>query len=203
MLHGLLCILFFFTYRRICKALHIRRKFVDALKYDKERSTYVLERMQVLYALEQQMREEKLDWEEKTKLRQEKSAPVLLELKEWMTQQLPLVIPKSPLGQAIAYSLPRWEGLSSYALHGQIEIDNNLAENAIRPLAIGRKAFLFAGSHLAAEMTAAMYSFMATCKKNGVDEQQWLTDVFERIQSHKHKDLYQLLPNNWIKYRNG
>lgn len=180
--------------------------FVDALKYDKERSTYVLERMQVLYALEQQMREEKLNWEEKTKLRQEKSSPVLLELKEWMTQQLPLVIPKSPLGQAIAYSLPRWEGLSAYALHGQIEIDraanrNNLAENAIRPMAIGRKAFLFAGSHQAAEMTAAMYSFMATCKKNGVDEQEWLKDVFERIQSHKQKDLYQLLPNNWIQYR--
>lgn len=182
---------------------HARRKFVDALKYDEQKATYVLERMQLLYALEKQMREESLDWEEKTKLRQEESVPVLLELKEWMTQQLPLVIPKSPLGQAIAYSLPRWEGLSAYALHGQIEIDNNLAENAIRPLAIGRKAFLFAGSHQAAEMTAAMYSFMATCKKNGVDEQQWLTDVLERIQSHKHKDLYQLLPNNWIKYRNG
>ena len=141
---------------------------VDALKYDKERSTYMLERMQVLYALEQQIREEKLDWEEKTKLRQEKSVPVLLELKQWLTQQLPLVIPKSPLGQAIAYTLPRWEGLSAYALHGQIEIDNNLAENAIRPLAIGRKAFLFAGSHQAAEMTAAMYSFMATCKKKAL-----------------------------------
>jgi transposase len=64
---------------------HPRRKFVDALKYDKERSTYVLERMQVLYALEQQMREEKLDWEEKTKLRQDKSVPILLELKDWMT----------------------------------------------------------------------------------------------------------------------
>jgi len=163
--------------------------------------------MQVLYALEQQMRDQQLDWEQKTKLRQEKSVPVLLELKEWMTQQLPFIIPKSPLGQAIAYSLPRWEGLSAYALHGQIEIDraanrNNLAENVIRPLAIGRKAFLFASSHQAAEMTAAMYSFMATCKKNGVDKQEWLKDVFERIQSHKHKDLYQLLPNNWIKFRN-
>lgn len=72
---------------------HSRRKFIDALKYDKERSTYVLERMQVLYTLEQQMREEKLDWEEKTKLRQEKSVPILLELKQWMPQQLPLVIP--------------------------------------------------------------------------------------------------------------
>jgi transposase len=181
---------------------HARRKFVDALKYDEQKATYVLERMQLLYALEKQMREEGLDWEGKTKLRQEKSIPVLLELKEWMIQQLPLVIPKSPLGQAIAYSLPRWDGLCAYALHGQIEIDNNLAENVIRPLAIGRKAFLFAGSHQAAEMTAAMYSFMATCKKNGVDEQGWLKDVFERIRSHKQKDLYQLLPNNWIKFRN-
>lgn len=181
---------------------HSRRKFVDAMKYDEQKATYVLERMQLLYVLEKQMREDGLNWEEKTKLRQEKSVPVLLELKDWMTQQLPLVIPKSPLGQAIAYSLPRWEGLSAYALHGQIEIDNNLAENVIRPLAIGRKAFLFAGSHQAAEMTAAMYSFMATCKKNGVDEQEWLKDVFERIQSHKQKDLYQLLPNNWIKFRN-
>jgi transposase len=84
---------------------HSRRRFVDALKYDKERATYVLERMQLLYAFEKQMREEGLDWEEKTKLRQEKSVPVLLELKEWMTQQLPLVIPKSPLGQAIARCL--------------------------------------------------------------------------------------------------
>lgn len=181
---------------------HSRRKFIDALKYDQERSTYVLERMQVLYALEKQMREEQLGWEEKTKLRQEKSVPILLELKQWMTQQLPLVIPKSPLGQALAYTLPRWEGLSAYALHGQIEIDNNLAENAIRPIAIGRKSFLFAGSHQAAEMTAAIYSFMATCKKNGIDELLWLKDVFERIQSHKQKDLYQLLPNNWEKFRN-
>ncbi|WP_084165805.1 transposase domain-containing protein [Dyadobacter crusticola] len=87
-------------------------------------------------------------------------------------------------------------------MHGQIEIDNNLAENVIRTLAIGRNAFLFAGSHQAAEMTAAMYSFMATCKKNGIDEKEWLKDVFERIQSHKHKELYKLLPNNWIKFRN-
>jgi transposase len=123
-----------------------------------------------------------------------------------MSEQMPLVLPKSPLGQAIAYVLPRWEGLSAYALHSQIEIDraanrNNLVEHASRPLAIGRKAFLFAGSHQAAEMTAAMYSFMATCKKNGVDQQQWLSDVLEKIHSHKHKDLYQLLPNNWLKYR--
>jgi len=180
---------------------HARRKFVDALKYDHNRATYVLERMQQLYTVEQQMRDESLSWEDRTIRRQEKSTPVLLELKDWMIEQSPQVLPKSPLGMAIAYTLPRWEGLSAYTLHGQIEIDNNLVENAIRPVAIGRKNYLFAGSHQAAEMTTAMYSFMATCKKNNVDEFDWLKDIFERVQSHKHKDLYQLLPNNWKKYR--
>lgn len=182
---------------------HARRKFVDALKYDKEKATYVLEKMQLLYALEQKMREQEHSWQERTAIRQQKALPVLEELKEWMLEQLPQVLPKSPLGQAIAYALPRWEGLSAYAMHGQMEIDNNLAENAIRPIALGRKNYLFAGSHQAAQMTAAMYSFMATCKKNGVDELEWLKDVLERIQSIKHKDLYQLLPNNWEKYRSS
>jgi hypothetical protein len=107
-----------------------------------------------------------------------------------------------PFGKAIAYTKTRWQGLCAYANHGQIEIDNNLVENSIRPLAIGRKNYLFAGSHNAAEMTAAMYSFRATCKKNNVNELEWLKEVFERIQSHKQKDLYQLLPNNWLKYKN-
>jgi transposase len=180
---------------------HARRKFVDALKDNKEKATYVLERMQVLYVLEEQMREQKLDWEQRTALRQEKAVPILQELGAWLDQQIMLVRPASPLGKAIAYAKTRWAGLSAYALHGQIEIDNNLVENAIRPLAIGRKNFLFAGSHKAAEMTAAMYSFMATCKKNGVNEFEWLKDVFERIPAHKQRDLYQLLPNNWEKYR--
>lgn len=182
---------------------HARRKFVDALKDDKAKASYVLESMQLLYSLEQEMRDKQLPWEERTALRQEKAVPVLEELKAWMSEQLARVRPSSPLGKAIAYSLPRWEGLSAYAMHGQIEIDNNLAENSIRPLAIGRKNFLFAGSHQAAEMTAAMYSFMATCKRNRVDEFEWLKDVFARIQSHKQKDLYQLLPNNWKKYKNN
>lgn len=182
---------------------HARRKFVDALKYDKEKATLVLKEMQVLYALEQEMREEALSWEQRTVRRQEKAVPILKKLKAWMEEHAFTVLPKSPLGQAIGYTLPRWDGLSAYAIHGQIEIDNNLAENAIRPLAIGRKNYLFAGSHEAAEMTAAIYSFMASCKKNNINEFEWLKDVFERIQSHKQKELYQLLPNNWEKYREG
>ncbi|KEO72723.1 transposase domain-containing protein [Anditalea andensis] len=71
----------------------------------------------------------------------------------------------------------------------------------VKPFTVGRKAYLFAGSHDAAEMTAAMYSFMASCKKNKINEFEWLRDVFERIHRHKRKDLYQLLPSNWEEYR--
>lgn len=180
---------------------HSRRKFHESLKTDKVKAIYVLERMQVLYALEQQMRDEGMDWEERTLLRQEKAVPALEELGKWLKKEIKLVTPSSPLGKAIAYSDARWEGLSAYALHGQIEIDSNLVENAIRPLAIVRKNFLFCGSHQAAEMAAGMLSFFSTCKKNDVNEFEWMKDVFERIQSHKQKDLYQLLPNNWKKYR--
>jgi transposase len=180
---------------------HARRKFVDALKYDKEKATQVLELMQSLYKLEQDMRDEKLTWEQRTERRQKEAVPVLEKIKTWMQEHVHQVLPKSPLGQAINYTLSRWSGLSAYAQHGQIEIDNNLVENAIRPLAIGRKNYLFAGSHDAAQMTAAMYSFMATCKKNGINEHEWITDVLNRGQSINNKDLYQLLPNNWQKYK--
>lgn len=180
---------------------HARRKFVEALKDDKAKATQVLTKMQQLYVLEQEMRDNNSSPEQRTQLRTEKAIPVLEEIEKWMIENAKYVRPTSPLGKAIVYTLPRWKGLSAYARHGQLEIDNNLVENSIRPMAIGRKNYLFAGSHEAAEMTAAMYSFMACCKRNNVDESLWLKDVFERIQSHKQKDLYQLLPNNWQHYR--
>lgn len=181
---------------------HARRKFVDAIKYDEARATEVLELIAKLYHLEQEMRESDLTWQQRTKRRQQQAAPILDQIKACLDKQACEVLPKSPLGQAVHYALPRWNGLSAYLHHGQIEIDNNWVENAIRPLAIGRKNYLFAGSHNAAEMTAAMYSFMATCKKNGVNENEWVSDVLERCQTIKNKDLYQLLPNNWNKYKN-
>jgi len=180
---------------------HARRKFVDAIRYDGQKANGVLELMAQLYKLEQDYREEKLTWQQRSEKRQQQAVPILDQIKEWMQEHIHQVLPKSPLGQAIQYTLPRWNGLSAYAQHGQIEIDNNLIENAIRPLAIGRKNFLFAGSHDAAEMTAAMYSFMACCKKNNLNEQDWITDVMKRCQDINHKNLYQLLPNNWQKYK--
>jgi transposase len=179
---------------------HARRYFVNAVKDDEKQANYVLDEMQLLYALEQRMREQELGWEKRTAERKKHARPVLERLEKWLKENQYRYRPQSPLGKAIDYTLPRWAGLSAYELHGQMEIDNNLIENAVRPLAIGRKNYLFAGSHQAAEMAAGMYSFMASCKKNNLNEFDWLKDVFERIQSHKQKDLYQLLPSNWKEY---
>ncbi|MEM9446854.1 MAG: IS66 family transposase [Verrucomicrobiota bacterium] len=110
---------------------HARRKFVDAVNYDKEKANTVLALMQKLYKLEQDMREEQLTWQQRTEKRQKEAVPVLNEIKNWMEAQIHQVLPKSPLGQAINYALPRWSGLSAYTQHGQVEIDNNLVENAI------------------------------------------------------------------------
>jgi transposase len=180
---------------------HARRKFVEAVKDDEKQANHVLDQIGMLYGLEQKMREEAMGWEQRTTSRKEHAVPVLESIGSWLEENQYSYRPESPMGKAIAYTHKRWAGLSAYVLHGQMEIDNNLVENAVRPLAVGRKAYLFAGSHQAAEMTAAMYSFMASCKKNKVNEFEWLKDVFERIQSHKRKDLYQLLPSNWEEYR--
>lgn len=180
---------------------HARRYFVNAVKDDGKQANYVLDEMQLLYALEKRMREQGLDWEKRTEERKQHARPVLERLEKWLKENQYKYRPKSPMGIAIDYTLPRWAGLSAYELHGQMEIDNNLIENAVRPLAIGRKNYLFAGSHQAAEMAAGMYSFMASCKKNNINEFEWLKDVFERIQGIKQKELHQLLPSNWKKHR--
>ena len=111
------------------------------------------------------------------------------------------VMPKSSIAKAINYTLTIFDNLSRYTEDGRFEIDNNMIENAIRPLALGRKNYLFAGSHLAAQSYAMMYSFFATCKKNNINPQVWLTDVLERIQDHKISSLHQLLPHNWKKLK--
>ena len=180
---------------------HARRYFVHAVKDDEKQANYVLDEIQKLYLLEEKLRAEKCTWEQRTEARKKYAEPILEKLEKWLEQNRYSYRPISPMGKAISYAYTRWAGLSAYTLHGQMEIDNNLVENAVRPLAIGRKNYLFAGSHNAAEMTAAMYSFMASCKKNNIHEFEWLKDVFERIQSINHKSLYQLLPSNWKKYR--
>ncbi|WP_114751950.1 IS66 family transposase [Pleomorphovibrio marinus] len=116
---------------------HARRYFVDAVKDDEKQANHVLDEMQKLYLLEEKMRSENMGWEERTEARKKYADPVLTGLGQWLEENQYSYRPESPMGKAIAYAHKRWAGLSAYVIHGQMEIDNNLVENAVRPLAVG------------------------------------------------------------------
>lgn len=175
---------------------HARRKFDEAKDNDKSRAEYALMEFQKLYAIERQARERALSIEDRYALRQAESLPVLNNLKSWMLENYKAVLPKSPIGQALHYSLERWDKLMIYTTDGKLEIDNNLIENAIRPVAIGRKNYLFAGSHNGARRAAMLYSFLGTCKINGVNPFEWLRNTLEKIPTHPVNRIQELLPRN-------
>ncbi|MDH5803521.1 MAG: IS66 family transposase [Gammaproteobacteria bacterium] len=173
---------------------HARRKFEKALDNDPERAGYAMEVIQKLYAIEREGKE--LSCEQRYALRQEKSIPLLDQLQYWLEEQKGQVLPKSAIGKAIHYAYAQWHKLKRYVDHGEAYIDNNLVENTIRPVALGRKNYLFAGSHEAARWAGMVYSFMATCKLQNVEPRQWLTDTLRNIRDTKLSDLEKLLPGN-------
>lgn len=173
---------------------HGRRKFDEAKDNDLARASHVLTEMQRVYAVEQEARESELSHEQRLKLRQEKSVPILKELKSWMIENYKAVVPKSPIGQALHYCLERWDKLILYTTNGKLEIDNNLVENAIRPVAVGRKNYLFAGSHHGAQRAAMLYSFLGTCKINDINPFEWLRSTLDQIPTHPVDRISELLP---------
>ena len=173
---------------------HSRRKFDQAKDNDPKRAGYALKKIQELYEVERRARDEDLSHEQRKELRQEESIPILTELEKWLKNQLTEVLPKSAIGEAIVYTLKLWKRLVRYTEDGQWEIDNNAIENSIRPVALGRKNYLFAGSHEAAKNAAMIYSFLGTCKINNVEPYAWLKDVLTRIPDHSIQHLEELLP---------
>lgn len=175
---------------------HARRHFEKALTYDKKQAEYAMAMFQQLYAIERIAREENYTPEQRYDLRMQKALPILHELGDWIVDTHKEVIPKSPLGKALEYSKNRWTNLMAYLHDGSLEIDNNLAENAIRPIALGRKNYLFAGSERGAQRAAMFYSLFGTCKKNGINPYDWLKHVLEVIPNYKVNRLTELLPQH-------
>lgn len=178
---------------------HARRYFERALDNDPERAEYFLKEVQKLYDIERVIKEKEMAGEEKVNFRKEHSIPVLNELKNWLDGQLLKIAPKSAIGKAVAYSRDRWKGLSTYCNFDYTEIDNNPVERSIRPMVIGRKNYLFAGSHESAERAACFYSFFITCRLHGVNPKAWIQDVFEKIEHLKPSQYRTLFPQNWGK----
>jgi len=178
---------------------HARREFEGALNNDRDRAAIALAFIQTLYRVEATAREKQFTAAGRKELRLSKSLPTLNVFVKWMTDEIKTgkVLPKSFIGKAMYYSLNRWDKLSAYLYDGTLEIDNNLIENAIRTLALGRKNYLFAGSHEAARRAAAIYSFFAMCKKEEVNPYEWLKYVFENIGDTKITQLHTLYPRNF------
>lgn len=176
---------------------HARRGFFEARGNDSTRAEHALKRIQALYAIERRARDQGLTHEQRLVLRQEESIPILEELGHWLKESYGEVLPQSVIGKAIAYALKRWDKLMVYTTDGKLEIDNNLVENAIRPVALGRKNYLFAGSHRAAARAAGLYSLFGSCKINHINPFDWLSDVIARISDHPVNNLDELLPHRW------
>lgn len=176
---------------------HARRYFERALDTDGERAGYAMECIQKLYAIERQARQNGLSAAERKALRDQKSVPILDDLGTWICQTGPQAEPGSTLGKAMYYAAAHWNQLNVYVQDGNLEIDNNLVENQIRPIAVGRKGYLFAGSHKAAQRAAMFYTLIGNCKLHGVNPVEWIEHVIRNIMTTKYKDVHNLYPQNY------
>jgi transposase len=173
---------------------HARRKFDEAQTFAEDKCGWMLDRVQELYAIEDIARQGQYSTEQRLKIRQEKSVPVLSEIKQWLDEQVPKDGTSNPLTTALHYMNDRWGKLNIFTTDGGIEIDNNLVENAIRPVALGRKNWLFAGSHAAAQRGAIIFSLVETCKMNGIDPYKWLYIVLEKLPAANSSEFDGFLP---------
>jgi transposase len=176
---------------------HARRKFEEALQTDREKASTVLALIQQLYAVERACREADLSHEQRREQRQTQALPVLERLRETLEHYHLTLTPKNPLAMAAAYSLKRWSKLTLYTQNGALEIDNNLVENAIRPVALGRKNYLFAGSHESARRAAVAYTLLAACKAANINPLDYLADVLNTLPTREVNNIDDLLPSPW------
>jgi transposase len=176
---------------------HARRCFFDALSNDAARAQHALTAIKKLYEIEAYCKERRLSIDQTREKRQAEAVPILTDLGMWMKEQYMEVPPKSDIGVALAYSIKRWNKLSLYTTDGCLQIDNNSVERSVRPVAIGRKNYLFCGSHQAAKRTGLLYSLLVTCKLNNVNPYDWLKDVLLHIADHPISRIDELLPHKW------
>ncbi len=175
---------------------HARRKFVDRYKASGSKvAQEAIERIAALYRIEAEAKAMMV--EERLAHRQRHAVPTLNTIKSWLEMLRPTILDDSGTANAIDYTLRRWPALIRYAEDGSYPIDNNPIENAIRPIALGRKNWLFAGSETAGKRAAAIMSLLATAKANGHEPLAWLTDVLTRLPTTLDRDIDTLLPHRW------
>lgn len=178
---------------------HARRKFVDALNENNRLATEALCFIRKIYKVESDANKAGLNADERKEQRLKISYPTIRLFETWMKETYLKVLPNSKMGDALEYTYSLLPRLSRYVNDGRIHIDNNLIENAIRPLALGRKNYLFCGNDASAYRAAIVYSLISTCKAADVDPRTWMEDVLRKIPYYQRdqRDLAELLPFNW------
>ena len=182
--------------------MHARRGFYEARTSDPVRSHQALAFISLLYDVEREAKKHEAEGYEafvaaRHALRNEQSRPIVDEFHAWLEAQAPKVLPKSPIGEAISYALNHWDALTRPLEAGFLELDNGAAERAMKPVALGRKNWLFAGSDKGGETAAVLLSLCTTCKNLGIDPQAYLRDVLERVSTHPASRIEELLPDRW------
>ena len=179
---------------------HARRKWYEARTTDPARAHHALALIQKLYRVERDCR--RADPEERLAARQDRSLPILGEFKNWLDEQHEKFLPKSPIGQAATSTANQWTALKRYCESGDLSIDNNTAERAMRPCAIGRTNWIFVASRTGGHRAAVLMSLVQSCKQNQVEPWAYLKDIFDRLptlgESPSPTSLDELLPNRWL-----
>lgn len=179
---------------------HIRRHFEQALDESRELAEHGLTQIQLIYKIEHGCDEAGLSHDERKERRQELARPILEAMRAWMETEGVKYSPRSQAGKAITYAYTRWDNMTRCLEDGRLLWDNNLAENVIRPITLGRKNYLFCGNHEAAVNMSVICSLLATCKAHDVNPRDYLNDIIARMPYHKkaiHEELLNLLPHQW------
>jgi transposase len=174
---------------------HARRYFFEAKNSTPGRALLALGFIQQLYLVEREG--QGLLTDARKALREAKAKPIVARFKEWLDEQADVVLPKSPIGEAVGYARGQWTALTRYLDDGDFSIDNNVSERALRRVCVGRNNWLFCGSDEGGKRAAILYSLTATCKEHGIDAWAYLKDVLERIPTHPDRRRAELLPRNW------
>ena len=180
--------------------VHIRRHFEQALDENREMAQHALTQIQHIYKIERQCDEAGLSYDERRLKRQELVRPIMEAMKVWMETEGIKYSPASQIGKAITYAYTRWDNMMECLEDGRLLWDNNLAENVIRPITLGRKNYLFCGNHEAAANMSVISSLLATCKAHDVNPRDYLNDVIAQMPYHKkatQEELLNLLPHKW------
>jgi transposase len=182
---------------RLACLAHVRRRFIEGRNFAPKAADPIIKQIAALYKLEKKWKN--LKPEERQIKREKESKPLFEKLYDLIKKTSGKLLPKHGLQDALQYALKQKAPMELYLSSGDYHIDNNAIERQIRPIALGRKNYLFAGSHDGARKAAVLYSLLATCKLSGVNPREWMTDMLRRIAAHPRNQIADLLPHRWEK----